>query len=311
MVASSLRRGWWSMFAVALALVQPALAQEEDENKIPKPEDVVLLTKDNLELHCTYYGGTKKKESVPLVLVHDYKGNRHDWDDLALAFQQTQGYAVIVPDLRGHGDSTNFKDSSNKLEAEDMPLVQYPLMYRNDLETVKKFLMDKNNAGKLNIDKLSVCGAGMGALVGMLWTAQDYAWPVLATGKQGQDVKAVAMLSPVFAFKGLNMQEINSPSYGRNELLSRVSIYVAVGMRDTKSAAEAKRVFNLFKPYHSSRNRDPKDQDIFFDSTMMTKLEGTKLLGEKSLGLPARLTEFFDFRVASQTFPWAERKVEF
>ncbi len=63
-------------------------------------------------------------------------------------------------------------------------------MIDQDLEACKSFLMDKNNAGELNINKLCVVGVEMGAVVAVDWAAWDWHWPRLATGKQGQDVKA-------------------------------------------------------------------------------------------------------------------------
>lgn len=287
-----------------------ASAQQEPpaEEKIPAPEDIVLPTKDMLQLTCTFYPGTKKKESVPVVLLHDYKGNRRDWENLALQLQKEQGFAVIVPDLRGHGDSTN--KGTQKLEATGMAPQEFQLMYKIDLERVKTFLMEKHNAGQLNIDKLSVCGCGMGALVGMLWSAQDWSWPILATGKQGQDVKAVAMISPDFAFKSLSMAEVPAVAGGAvREVQSRISIYITCGASDSKALGEATRVNNLFKVGHQLKKDE--DKDLFFDKTMKTKLQSTKLLSEKSLPVAERIIEFLDLRAASQPFPWVERRTQF
>jgi hypothetical protein len=172
--------------------------------------------------------------------------------------------------------------------------------------------MQKNNDGKLNIDKLSVCGAGMGALVGMLWSKQDWSWPVLSTGKQGQDVKAVFMMSPLFSFKGLTMQHITATP----DVLSKVSIYVAVGRSDSRSLTESTRVFNLFKPYH--RFTRPQDQDLWLEK-VDTKLQGAKLLSEPTLGMVdssngkdfGHIAQFLDVRAASQPYPWAQRKTSF
>jgi pimeloyl-ACP methyl ester carboxylesterase len=302
---------WLFVLALVSVSAGPVLAQQEDEDA-PKQEDVMLTTKDGVQLACTYYNGGKKKESTPVILLHDFKGNRHDFDTLALQLQKTHGFAVISVDLRGHGDSTGRKGQDKRLEAEDMPIYEFPQMVGNDMETVKSFLMQKNNEGKLNIDKLSICGAGMGAVVGMLFTKQDWSWPILSTGKQGQDVKAVFMLSPLFSFKGMNMQLIQTTP----EVLSKVSVYVAVGKSDSKAASEATRVFNLFKPSH--RFTRPQDQDLFLEK-IDTKLQGTKLLGEPTLGMVdspdgkdvGHIAQFLEVRAATQPFPWAERKTAF
>ena len=68
----------------------------------------MLRTGDGLELALTYYPGTKGKQTIPVVLLHGWKQSRNDYKDLAPALQKL-GYAVIVPDLRGHGESTRLK----------------------------------------------------------------------------------------------------------------------------------------------------------------------------------------------------------
>ncbi len=45
------------------------------------------------------------KEAVPVIMLHQYKGSRADFKDLA-AMLQAKGCAVLAPDLRGHGQST-------------------------------------------------------------------------------------------------------------------------------------------------------------------------------------------------------------
>ena len=47
-----------------------------------------------------------------MILLHGFKGSRKDFtqkDGLAAFLQEKLGCAVIVPDLRGHGDSTRIK----------------------------------------------------------------------------------------------------------------------------------------------------------------------------------------------------------
>ena len=72
-------------------------------------------------MKATYYPGTKDEESIPVILLHGFKGNRKDFtkedEGLAWFLQKNLGCAVIVPDLRGHGDSTKVRiANSNRKE---------------------------------------------------------------------------------------------------------------------------------------------------------------------------------------------------
>ena len=99
-----------------------------------------MQTGDGLELTLTYYAGTKGKQTIPVVLLHMWKQSRNDYKDLAPALQAL-GYAVIVPDLRGHGESTHVKGArrDETLKAAKMPPQQFRLMVTEDMTAVKKF----------------------------------------------------------------------------------------------------------------------------------------------------------------------------
>ena len=77
---------------------------------IPPPQNVTLrATVDGVPLAATFYPTPLEKEAakeaVPVILLHQFKGSRADYNGLALALQKA-GCAVLVPDLRGHGHST-------------------------------------------------------------------------------------------------------------------------------------------------------------------------------------------------------------
>jgi pimeloyl-ACP methyl ester carboxylesterase len=299
----------WTSLAAGLAIagllvpgVTSAQAPAAGDPVVTPPEDVVLETKDGVRIVATYFAGAKAKESVPVILLHDFNGDRQDMFPLAEYLQKTHGFAIMVPDLRGHGQSTTVKNSSNKLSASTMPLNQYPLMVSEDMEKVKSWLVAKNNAAELNIDKLSIVGAGMGATVATLFAARDWEWPILSTGKQGQDVKAVAMISPEFVFKSLNMQA----AFGQPGVQKSVSFYIMAGLLDSKATAEANRIYKALTA-HRRPETDPKDRTLFLEPSLKTKLQGVKLLTEPELGVSRNIGQFIELRSGTQPFPWANR----
>ncbi len=276
-----------------------------DKDEIPPKRDISLVTDDDVLLRATFWPGTKEKESVPVILLHMYGGNRHDFTALAELLQK-RGCAVIAPDLRGHGDSIQVRDSSHTLRASEMRPDAFLGMV-DDVEAVKKFLMGRNNAGELNIDKLCVIGAEMGAVVAANWAIEDWNWPPLAVGKQGQDLKALVLLSPTEKFKALRMVE----PLADHSVRARISVYIAVGKDDPAALREATKIFNTFKRHHPPPAR-AEDQDLFFDARIPTaRLQGTKLLSKEfsDYKLGDNIAEFIETRAGKQPYVWQDRKL--
>jgi pimeloyl-ACP methyl ester carboxylesterase len=289
--------------------------------QIPPPEELTIDTKDGVLLRATFFPGTKGKESVPVILLHPFKSNRHSFGTLPKFLQENNGYAVITVDLRGHGDSTSARSIDGKvvkLSADSLRPIDFAMMVKYDVSAVIDHLIGRNDKGELNVDKTTIVGAEMGSVVGFLGAVVDWSWPVLATGKQGQYVKALALLSPVVAFKGLSMSNVSiaikpdDANMGMQNLVeaaklvrTNAAVYIAVGKGTSSAVAEADRVHKLFqrKPPQTA-----EEQTLFYDDTLDTKLQGVQLVTEKSLGMEARIARFIELKVESQPFPWAMRR---
>ncbi|MBS0207544.1 MAG: alpha/beta fold hydrolase [Planctomycetes bacterium] len=273
----------------------PGAAAAEDE-----PEDISRMTKDGVKVVGTYYKSDKGKEAIPVILIHGANGSRKEMAALAVYLNKNHNHAVLNIDLRGHGESTQTRDIKKKILAESMPPVEYTNMITQDLETWKAYLMELNNAGKLNIDKLAMVGSDMGAIVAMLFADQDWSWPVTVASKQGQDVKVVVMISPDFNFKTLRMNLAS-----RSEARTAVSLFIVVGGDDTKSTSDATRVLQLFERGRRPTT-DPADKDIFLHKEK-TRLQGTKMLGQPALGIDKFIGGFIDLRAGKIGAPWKDR----
>ncbi len=263
-----------------------------------------LLTRDGVVLKATFFPSNKGKDAVPLILLHTWKGDRREYSALAPLLQKA-GHAVLVPDLRGHGESTlqQIGNASRTLDAAKFTRADFERMVAYDMETLKSFLMTKNNEGELNIEKLGVVGAEMGASVALDWARLDWSWPLLAGKKQGQDVKALALLSPELSFRGLNGKAAMSHPAVRSQL----SMLIAVGSRDSKSLSEAKRLYSMVERFHQEPPPEEatEKKDLFL-GTFDTDLQGTKMLGR---GLPVEgwIANFIQLRLVNQNFPWRDR----
>lgn len=279
-------------------------AAKSAEEPLPPEEDVELPTTDDVLLKGTFYPGTRGKDSVPVVLLHMYKGSRKDYARLAL-FLQKQGHAVLVPDLRGHGDSTQVSGKARPLNARSMSSAEFEPMVEVDLEACKKFLVDKNNAGKLNIEKLCLVGAEMGAVVAIDYARLDWSWPDLVNVKQGKDVKAVVLISPPWAFRSLQMR----PALERPDILKKISTLILVGQENKRSLSEAERLYSMLKRFHpSADDKDPAERTLLF-KPLPTSLQGTKILDAPELQVPVPewIAWFIKVRLVDQSIPWKMR----
>jgi alpha-beta hydrolase superfamily lysophospholipase len=323
----------WAMLAAAAAFIaiagvlSPVLGEEKkpatkSEKTVADPENLELQTSDGLLLAVTYYPGAnrdaieqgKGKRVIPIVLLHGAKQSRNDLKDLAFGLQAA-GYAVIVPDLRGHGESTRLKDASrdNTLDATKMPPVQFGLMVTQDMKAIKDFLWEKNNAGELNIDKLCIVGSEMGASVALGFAAFD------ATGygsgsvyygsrKLGRFVKALVLISPKWQVPGLPLNRATKDP----AVQADISMLLLVGKKDAKARTEAKRIYGMFERWHPEPTGDNKtDKQTLFLGEFDTNLQGTKLL-DPGFNVQGLIIDFVNRRLiksdAAREWTWKERK---
>lgn len=266
------------------------------------PEQTSIVTKDGVQLFLTYFPSNRGKDAVPVILLHMFKGDRHEMEGLGL-FLQKQGYAVVAPDLRGHGDSKLYLNKV-AVEPDRMVPAAFANMVLIDMEAIKKFLIDKHNLATLNVDKLCIVGAEMGASVGFNWAAQDWSAYDLPTLKQSKDVKAVVLLSPKASLKGLTL---NKP-LAFDLFRSSIAAFLIAGGEDAESATEAKRLKDSLE---RGRPKPTKieDKTVFIEAGLKTKLVGSKLLGEESLGVDQVIAQFIELRLGNRPdLVWKERK---
>lgn len=303
--------------ALALCLVGLASAKAQDEVEIPEAESRVLETKDGVQLQTAWFPPINEKEAIPIILVHDWNGQGSDLGPLA-SYLQSQGHAVIVPDMRGHGGSLRVRNVEAPLDRERFTKVEIAAM-AEDLETCKRFLMEQNNQGKLNIELLTIVATGDLSLIAVEWALRDWSWPAIAGRKQGQDVKALVLLSPMRSFKGLSI----NPAL-RNPLLSGrgavpLSMLIAVG---TQGGAPLREARNLYESMERTRaplqlSGTPEEQaqqrltqqDLFLQE-YDTDLQGAALVDPRArLNLHETILGFLNARLINklETYRWTDR----
>jgi len=263
-----------------------------------KFEDVTLDTKDGVITIATYYPGPEQKTTVPLILVHDWDGNRTELHSLAMFLQEELQHTVIVPDLRGHGTSLRRRGVDEPIDREKMnrAAIESAML---DIEAAKAYLLQRNNEGKLNIEQLGVLGTGFGATLAIKWAVQDWSFPSTPALKKGQDVKALILISPRQSFKGVTVNKELKSNW-----LSFMSELTVVGTQDAARYADAKRIHKAFESFH--RDAAPGVVHLYEADTA---LQGVDLIMDRNLGVPNLIKDCIRARLVDlgADFPWRDR----
>jgi pimeloyl-ACP methyl ester carboxylesterase len=318
------RVGWWSVWLLvaAIGLSTLASAQEkpkaggkaaaDEEEPLPDPVEIKLPTKDGVIIKGTYYGSNLGKKAAVVVLLHSFKGeakgDRKDFGNLAPLLQQ-QGFAVVAPDLRGHGESTE-QIAGNlpvKLDAARLGPDDFKDMYIQDMEAIRSFLVRENDDEKLNLNALGLVGSEMGASVAFHFAGYNNLFlPRVEPNLKrmpSPDVKALVLVSPPQSFpvslsilKGLQTYP---------PMKSEMPMLILVGEGESKTLKDANALVRIVKPLHKGEG---PNADFFFGK-METKLQGGQLITAKGLDVDKAIARFLQIRLQKPAFPWRQRRM--
>jgi len=309
---------------LAVGLAGVALPQDAQEpappaKQGPEFEVVDRITGDGLSVQGFFFPSTEGENAVPVVLLHSWKGDGwKEYEGLAAYLQQECGYAVLVPNLRGHGQSTTYKATGAQLDPARMSNAEISKMVQQhgDMEAWRSFLVQKNDERALNLNKLCLVGSEMGASVAMHWALYDWRMFDMTARQRRPSVKALVLLSPQKNFRGLDIRDpLASPA------VRSLSIMILVGRQDSKAYAQASQLDTALAKYHpappkgADKNElarwNEETKDLFFRS-FDTSLQGSKLLGVRQLMVPEIIGRFIDLRLGSarwnKEFPWQQIK---
>ena len=284
-------------------------AAEEDKNgedELPEVEEVELPTSDGLKLFLNYYPGTKGKKTVPVVILHDIGESAQDYASLSL-YLQKKGHAVLLVDIRGHGQSTQRKPPRGRpqeIHGKRLNENHVRQMVLADMRAIRKFLLQENNAEKLNIEKLCLVGTGACALVAMNYAVVDWGWEDLAFQKQGKDVRALVLISPSWGYKKLSAKTFIE---NRN-LRGQLSILLMVGRDDKKAFKASTSIHKLLaRFYPEPKEKEAAKAKALFFYKRDTVLQGEKLLNTAEFKCENAISAFIKARLVSKKIPWTDR----
>ncbi|MEE2940945.1 MAG: alpha/beta fold hydrolase, partial [Planctomycetota bacterium] len=172
----------------ASAIIAPSVAVAEFSDP---STSVSFKTKDKLVLRGSYFAPKKSKsrsKAAPAaLLIHDAGSDRSELDAVA-GYLQKRGFAVLVMDLRGHGESAEEDSAFEKASEEDRETM-WSLSSR-DVDAAAEFLVDQEGVHSTN---LSLVGFGAGASLAVRRAAAD------------DNVRAVVLVNPTRETFGYNL----------------------------------------------------------------------------------------------------------
>ena len=278
----------------------------------PQSEKVLLNTKDGVRIVAVYFPAFIKtdrsktpnpdvgKGIAPVILIHDWNGRASELFSLASYLQKSK-MSVLAIDLRGHGDSKTQVVAGQEIKI-DRKRIKNSFMQTAvyDIEAGKVFLKKKNNNKQVNIEMLTVIGTGAGAALALNWSAMDWNAKPLPNRKQGQDVKALILLSPKLTYKGINARA----ALGHPAMRNFISVQTISGARSS-SNKDADKIYDTL---HNSKNEESKTRVVNIE--LDTNLEGPRIL-TSPLGhsTAEHMEKFINARVFkfADKFQWADR----
>jgi len=137
---------------------------------------------------------------------------------------------------------------------------------------------------RIDVDRLVVVGSGVGAAIAAQWTMLDAAWPDIASGRQGRQVRGLVFVSPAWTTRGFT---INSALAGE-PVRRTLPVLVIGGSGD----ADAVKIYDQLK---RQRPNEWFEQRV----GQAAPAKATKLQGSPRLYLLQRDSDLTGDRLAS------------
>lgn len=309
---------------VIVSVCPPANSQEKAKTVRRDPTDpqpVELTTKDGVLLTGTFFPAEKAgKETPVVVMLADEDESPKVFDRLALALQFKEkrngddrpGISVLAIALRGQGDSTRVRTPGGEVidrRGARLTPADAKAMVGADMEAVRQFLVDKNDAGELNLNRLAYFGVGFGAAVAANAAAVDWAVPNLNRGKQGQDVKALILVSPPWKQFGLSML----PALRQPGVQKEVAVLVTYGSEDKRTKKDAERIIAQLEkgrpPITEPAEGEKPPIRTVLDRPGKSKLQGTAWLKQAGRAGEQMIVGFLEEWLVKPEHPWAQRRL--
>lgn len=302
-------RGVVGTLGVLLLASAPALAQPAPAGMNP-PVTRTVITADGWTLPFDYYypypaetPPTTTQNTPTVILLHGAGGNRLVWRSLATKLQRS-GFAVVAVDLRKHGESQappGYRGNPAELTPFD-----YQAMATLDLAAIKNFLLTEHENQKINIRKTAIVAADDMVPVAMTFAVADWlqkpfpdAPTLAARTPRGQDIRAIAMLSPSDVAGRLNA---NRTGQMLNNDIWMVAAWIGVGQEDRADDGAAEMIYERL-----TAGAPAGKANVIFNEFDRVKVRGTELLNLRGINVEGQLVKFLNDNLKVLQAPWRTR----
>ena len=287
--------------AWAQAAAAPAAAPAEET--AAEAREMSVTTDDGVTIKFSYYASVQP-ESVPVILLHGGGGKRDDLRSVA-EYLHSQGHTVLLPDLRGHGESTEQTRGGATVT------LTYKTQNRNDIVAMVyydmtklwNFLLKENNDKVVNIKKLCIVGVDMGAIVAMNFVAKNYTEKDYRNQPRGKDVKALVLVSPPKAYRGATYIEASRQPPFKGDVAS----LIVVGGESTTDRSAAQQLEGILTKFAESGPAKNGKEKMVLYAAPETKLQGAELLANPQLKISGAVDGFIKKYLAEKSIPWKEQ----
>jgi hypothetical protein len=285
------------------------------------PLPVELETPDGVLLSGSFFPAENAGPDTPIVVM--LAGENESpavFNGLAARLQTAdegestaKPMSVLTVALRGLGDSTRVRGANGLVtdrRGAKLTPADAAAMVKSDMEAVRRFLVDKNDAGELNLNRLGYLGVELGAIVATGAAAVDWAVPVLSRGKQGRDVKSLVLVSPPWKQLGLEML----PVLRQPGVQSEIDFLITYGGDDKGAAGDVSRIVKQLEkgrpaPPKAAAGKEAAPPTVI-DAPGQSRLQGSAWLKQAGRDGETAIIRFLDRTLAVPDYPWSQRRLK-
>lgn len=166
-----------------------------------KKEKVDIYAKDGVKLSANYLYKTDKTKQPLIILIHQFRSDKEQWDGTFIDSLLGRGYKVIAYDIRSHGESDNAKVELTELlsNSEQAPM---------DVDAVVKWAKMQPS---IDSNRIGVVGTSIGGSLGIYGRVFSGIKSVvsISSGKNtfeaftGYDERKMSMARPIARIKNV------------------------------------------------------------------------------------------------------------